>query len=60
MARSYSIQWLQEQPDQAGAVRNYVKWDYKLRTNENIHHVVQRAFQIAPVSRAVPFIFPYL
>ena len=41
------VHWFQEQFDQAGVVRGYVKWDYELRTNENIHHVVQRAFQIA-------------
>jgi acetolactate synthase-1/2/3 large subunit len=28
-------------------VRGYVKWDYELRSTENIHHVLQRAFQIA-------------
>jgi acetolactate synthase-1/2/3 large subunit len=33
--------------DQAGIVRGFVKWDYELRLNDNIHHVVQRAFQIA-------------
>jgi acetolactate synthase-1/2/3 large subunit len=37
----------QEQFDQAGIVRDYVKWDYELRCNDNIHHVVQRAFQVA-------------
>ena len=45
--RSHAIQWLEEQFDPAGTVRNYVKWAYELRSNENIHHVVQRAFQIA-------------
>lgn len=41
------VQFRQEQLDQAGIVRGFVKWDYELRCNENIHHVVQRAFQIA-------------
>jgi acetolactate synthase-1/2/3 large subunit len=45
--RSHYIQWLQEQYDQAGVVRNYVKWEYELRHNENIDQVVHRAFQIA-------------
>lgn len=40
------VQFRQEQSDQAGIVRGFVKWDYELRCNENIHHVVQRAFQI--------------
>ena len=41
------IQFRQEQLDQAGIVRGFVKWNYELRCNDNIHHVVQRAFQIA-------------
>ena len=45
--RSSYLHWLVEQFDQAGIVRNYVKWEYELRTNDNIHQVVQRAFQIA-------------
>ena len=45
--RLNQVHWLQEQFDQAGVVRNYVKWEYELRTNDNIHHVVQRAFQVA-------------
>jgi acetolactate synthase-1/2/3 large subunit len=45
--RSMGIMWWQEQRDQAGAVRNFTKWDYELRFNENAHHVIQRAFQVA-------------
>jgi acetolactate synthase-1/2/3 large subunit len=45
--RSMGIMWWQEQRDQAGVVRNFTKWDYELRFNENAHHVVQRAFQLA-------------
>ncbi len=41
------IMWWQEQRDQAGIVRNFTKWDYELRFNENAHHVVRRAFQMA-------------
>jgi acetolactate synthase I/II/III large subunit len=58
--RTNQVHWLQEQFDQAGTVRNYVKWEYELRTTENIHHVVQRAFQVAasepsgPVYLALP------
>jgi acetolactate synthase I/II/III large subunit len=59
-ARMNQVHWLQEQFDQAGTVRNYVKWEYELRTTENIHHVVQRALQVAssepcgPVYLAMP------
>jgi len=45
--RMNQVHWMQEQFDQAGTVRNYIKWEYKLQTNENIHHVVNRAFQMA-------------
>jgi len=45
--RTMGIMWWQEQRDQAGIVRNFTKWDYELRFNENAHHVVQRAFQMA-------------
>ena len=45
--RSLNIHWTQEQIDQAGVLRNFTKWDYELRRNENIQHVLQRAFQIA-------------
>ena len=42
----WPFMWLQERRDQAGIVRDYVKWDYELRSTETIHRVVQRAFQI--------------
>jgi acetolactate synthase I/II/III large subunit len=45
--RTMGIMWWQEQRDQAGIVRNFTKWDYELRFNENSHHVIQRAFQVA-------------
>ena len=45
--RTQDIHWIQEQPDQAGILRNYTKWDYELRRSENIQHVMQRAFQLA-------------
>lgn len=52
--RFLNIHWLQEQLDQAGVVRGYVKWDYELRTNENIDQVVQRAFQVASTEPCGP------
>jgi len=45
--RSAGIHWIQEQYDQGGIVRNYVKWEYELRSNASIHQVMQRAFQVA-------------
>lgn len=52
--RSVGIQWIQEQFDQAGTVRGYVKWDYELRSNASIHHVMQRAFQVATTEPCGP------
>ncbi|MCK5121829.1 MAG: acetolactate synthase 3 large subunit, partial [Methylococcales bacterium] len=52
--RSHMIHWIQEQYDNAGIVRNYTKWEYDLRYNENIHHVVHRAFQIASTEPCGP------
>ena len=46
-SRSSYIHWLQEQMDQHGIVRNYVKWDYELRRPDQVGEVVARAFQIA-------------
>lgn len=46
-SRNSYIHWLQEQLDQHGIVRNYVKWDYELRRPDQVGEVVARAFQIA-------------
>ena len=45
--RDTYIHWLQEQFDQHGIVRNFVKWDYELRRPDQVGEVVSRAFQIA-------------
>jgi acetolactate synthase-1/2/3 large subunit len=45
--RDTYIHWLQEQFDQHGIVRNFVKWDYELRRSEQVGEVIARAFQIA-------------
>lgn len=46
-SRSSYIHWLQEQMDQHGIVRNYVKWDYELRRAKQVGEVVARGYQIA-------------
>lgn len=46
-ARNRMIQWSQESFDQAGMVREFVKWDYELRGYSQIEVVVDRALQIA-------------
>jgi acetolactate synthase I/II/III large subunit len=45
--RDTNIHWLQEQFDQHGIVRNYVKWEYELRRPAQVGEVVARAFQVA-------------
>lgn len=52
--RSGMIHWIQEQFDQAAIVRGYVKWDYEVRLADNLHQVVQRAFQVASASPPGP------
>ncbi len=55
--RDTYIHWLQEQFDQHGIVRNFVKWDYELRRPEQMGEVIARAFQIAasdPAGSRIP------
>jgi acetolactate synthase-1/2/3 large subunit len=46
-ARNRVIHWAQEMYDQAGMLRMHVKWDYELRSAEQLATVVDRAFQVA-------------
>jgi acetolactate synthase-1/2/3 large subunit len=46
-ARNVHIHWAQETFDQAGLVREYVKWDYELRNFTQLEAVVDRALEIA-------------
>ena len=46
-SRSNYIHWGQESFDQAGMVREYVKWDYELRTPSQLETVVDRALTMA-------------
>jgi acetolactate synthase-1/2/3 large subunit len=41
------VNWKQEPYDQGLIARNSVKWDHQIDSEENIHHVLQKAFQIA-------------
>ena len=45
--RDMDINWLQEMYDQAGVLRESVKWDYELRNGEQLETVVDRALSIA-------------
>src|SRR4051794_30264090 len=46
-SRSRQIHWGQEMFDQAGMVREIVKWDYELRNPGQIADVVARAHEVA-------------
>ena len=46
-SRNISIHWGQEAFDQGGMTREYVKWDYELRTGQPVESVVSRALDIA-------------
>jgi acetolactate synthase-1/2/3 large subunit len=46
-ARSRPIHWAQEMFDQAGMVREFVKWDYELRNPAQAGVVVARAVEAA-------------
>lgn len=46
-SRNVGIHWGQESFDQGGSVREYVKWDYELRTGQPVENVVGRALDVA-------------
>src|SRR5476649_1511615 len=46
-SRSRPIHWAQEMFDQAGMLRELVKWDYELRTPNQIGDVVARSVEVA-------------
>jgi len=45
--KSQNIHWRQESRDQGAVVREFVKWDYEIRTNQNLAATVARAYKIA-------------
>jgi acetolactate synthase I/II/III large subunit len=45
-SRDLHIHWAQESFDQAAMLREYVKWDYELRTSGQLEAVVDRAFEL--------------
>src|SRR5207237_8490356 len=53
-SRSRPIHWAQEMFDQAGMLREIVKWDYELREPAQIRHMVARAFEVAMTSPRGP------
>jgi acetolactate synthase I/II/III large subunit len=53
-SRSRPIHWAQEMFDQAGMLREVVKWDYELRVPEQVGDVVSRAHEVAMTSPRGP------
>ncbi len=53
-SRNRPIHWAQEMFDQAGMVRELVKWDYELRVPEQVGNVVARAYEAAMTSPMGP------
>ncbi len=46
-ARDTSIHWAQEMYDQAGMLREFVKWDYELRDGRQVGAVLDRGISLA-------------
>ncbi|MBT5938863.1 MAG: thiamine pyrophosphate-requiring protein, partial [Rhodospirillaceae bacterium] len=46
-SRDIHVQWAQESFDQAGMIREYVKWDYELRQPAQLESVIDRALEMA-------------
>jgi acetolactate synthase-1/2/3 large subunit len=53
-SRNLGIHWVQEMYDQAGMLRELVKWDYELRDGLQLQAVVDRALDIASTAPAGP------
>jgi acetolactate synthase-1/2/3 large subunit len=53
-SRNRPIHWGQEMFDQAGMLREAIKWDYELRTPGQIGDVVSRAYEVAMSSPRGP------
>ena len=52
--RSANIHWGQERFDQAGMIREIVKWDYELRRGDQVADAVDRAMTLATASPSGP------
>lgn len=53
-SRSVHIHWAQEMYDQAGMLREMVKWDYEMKRGDQAGTVVDRALELANASPAGP------
>jgi acetolactate synthase-1/2/3 large subunit len=46
-SRDRGIQWFQDQLDQPGIVRGYVKWSHELGRTDTLNYLIPRAVQVA-------------
>ena len=53
-SRTRSIHWAQEMFDQAGMLRELVKWDYELKVPEQVADVTARAYEMSMTSPRGP------
>ena len=53
-ARNVHIHWAQEMYDQAGMLREMVKWDYEMKRGDQVSDVVARALELATTSPQGP------
>jgi acetolactate synthase-1/2/3 large subunit len=53
-ARDVYIHWAQEMFDQAGMLREIVKWEYELRNGQQLETVIDRALAVATTQPAGP------
>ncbi len=53
-SRTNPVQFIQDAPDQAAIVRQYVKWAYEIKSPLTIRQVVQRGMQLARAEPAGP------
>ena len=53
-SRSAHIHWAQEMYDQAGMLREMVKWDYEMKRGDQVATVVDRALELAMASPKGP------
>ncbi len=53
-SRSAHIHWAQEMYDQAGMLREMVKWDYEMKRGDQVATVVDRALELAMTSPKGP------
>ena len=53
-SRNVHIHWAQEMYDQAGMLREMVKWDYEMKRGDQVGDVVDRALELAMTSPQGP------